>query len=428
MAMPTSGAVDTSLTDHAAKAPAPPNAWRDWRRHSLLLALLALLVGFELLGRLVNTDLRELYAQAFAGDVSWAEVLKSVGASLTSSDLSFLSARNLTNLTIQVAVTGVLAVGMTLVILTGGIDLSVGSVVALSGVALGLVDRATGGDGVVLAFAAAIGTGLLTGVTSGALIARFKITPFVITLGMLVIARGLALILSNSSAIAPVSASIRFAGGGFLPGYVAVAALAVGIALIAGPRVKALCQSRSRLTSWITPELLLGAAFAVTAAVVFLRDRGLPMPTTILAVVAVAFALLARHTVFGRSLYAIGGNEHAAVLSGLPVTKVKIGVYALMGTLSGVCGLILAGRLNSATPTEGQLLELDAIASAVIGGASLTGGVGTVIGSVVGAFIIGTLNSGMDMLEISSNWQMVVKGVIIVFAVYSDAKLRRAAV
>lgn len=392
---------------------------RAWRRHTILFALLALMVAFEFLGRILSSDVLDALTQMRSGNGTGGAVFDAAARSLASGDFVFLNPRNITNLVLQVSVNGILAVGMTLVILTGGIDLSVGSVVALSGVILGLCEQRLGlGTGVALATTAVVG--LLTGTINGVLIARFRIPAFVITLGMLVIARGLALILSGSAAIAPLSPAIRFIGGGFLASF---ATVGVGAAAGAGVLAKgwgAKLRAAANLQTFLFALLALGL---VTA---FSLDRGLPIPALVMAVVAAAGMFLTRATTFGRSLYAIGGNEPAAVLSGLSVTRIKTGVYALMGVLAAVSGVILAGRLNSATPTEGNLLELDAIASVVIGGASLTGGFGRVQGSIIGAFIIGTLNNGMDLLEISSNWQMVAKGLIIVFAVYSDAKLRPA--
>lgn len=405
-----------------------PGRFRHWQQHSILLALVALLFGFEILGRLLSAELREVYTAAFSGTVPWAEVFRSVTDALLSPELSFLNPRNLTNLSLQVAITGILAVGMTLVIVTGGIDLSVGSVVALAGVVLGLVDRALGGQWYGIAIVAGIGAGFVAGCLNGVLIARFRITPFVITLGMLVITRGLALIFSNSSAIAPLSDGIRFVGSGFLPASIGTGVYLVAIAVA----MVRLGKSRKNITPAATsdagaalPRFLILAGVGGAAALVFAMDRGIPFPALILALIGLGGAFICQYTVFGRSLYALGGNEPAAILSGINVERVKFWVYAVMGILAGICGLVLAGRLNSATPTEGQLLELDAIASAVIGGSSLQGGIGRVQGSIIGAFIIGALNNGMDMLDISSNWQMVSKGLIIVVAVYSDARVRR---
>jgi ABC-type xylose transport system permease subunit len=211
-----------------------------------------------------------------------------------------------------------------------------------------------------------------------------------------------------------------------LPWSIFAACAAAGVVAYAASRARG-SHGEAAASPWrraLSPEVVLLAVVGLGGTLLFAFDRGLPVPLTILVAVTLAGVFLSRATVFGRSLYAIGGNEQAAVLSGVRVPRVKLYVYTIMGLLAGVCGIILAGRLNSATPTEGQLLELDAIASVVIGGASLSGGVGGIVGSIIGAFIIGTLNNGMDMLEISSNWQMITKGIIIIFAVYSDARLR----
>jgi D-xylose transport system permease protein len=395
------------------------------QKQSILYALVGLMIAFELLGRGLGYEVRDAFSQMLDGSGSGKAVLDALGASFASPDFAFLNARNLTNLTTQVAVNGILAVGMTLIILTGGIDLSVGSVVALSGIVLGLCDVRFGMPG--LAVGAAVLTGLLAGGVNGLFVARLRIPPFVISLGTLVIARGLALIFSNSSAIAPLSEPIRFIGGGF------VGATVVGVAYTAGIVAVPLQARRhgtgtgEALRSFLDPQVVLYSILGAGAIYVFNVDRGVPVPALLLGVLAACGIFLTQRTVFGRSLYAIGGNESAAVLSGLNVPSVKLRTYAIMGALAGVCGVILAGRLNSATPTEGNLLELDAIASVVIGGTSLQGGVGRIQGSIIGAFIIGVLNNGMDMLEISSNWQMVTKGLIIVFAVYTDARMRKAA-
>jgi ABC-type xylose transport system permease subunit len=186
-------------------------------------------------------------------------------------------------------------------------------------------------------------------------------------------------------------------------------------------------KSLSPGASWV--ELAVGAILFLglsgLALWSFFTDRGLPVPVLILIMVAGIGMFVLGRTTFGRGLYALGGNETAALLSGIPVQRIKFTVYLVMGLLAGVAGIILSGRLNSATPTEGQLMELDAIAAVVIGGTSLQGGVGRIHGSIIGAFIIGVLNNGMDMLELSTDYQMVMKGLIIVFAVWSDSSKKR---
>ncbi len=387
--------------------------------YTTLIALIALMIGFEFLGRIFSFDVKDAYAEVMANEANWSDVFAALRESLFSTDLMFLNSRNITNLTLQVGINGILAVGMTLIIITGGIDLSVGSVVAFTGIILGLSGVHIPGGGVFTAILLTLGAGAAIGAFNGTLISKFKIPPFVITLGMLVIARGLALICSNSSAISPMSDSIRFIGSGFLPGMTMAVLFAIGFGLI----FKTKAAHKDTADFWI--KLAFYVVVGATLTMTFLMDRGLPFLVLILGAIVLIGHIIMTKTIFGRSIYAVGGNEQASVLSGINVEKVKFWVYTLMGMLSALAGIVLAGRLNSATPTEGQLMELDAIASVVIGGTSLQGGIGTIQGAIIGAFIIGALNNGMDMLEISSNWQMVTKGLIIIFAVYSDARMQR---
>jgi D-xylose transport system permease protein len=429
----------TTMAREAGTPPAQmPNTSgiRDlFRPYSTLLALLLLMLIFELAGRVWNSDVQELVQGAISGESSltFAELWQAILQGLTASDASFLSAHNLTNLTLQVSLNGILAIGMTFVILTGGIDLGVGSVVALCGVCLGLA-QTKGGWSLPssLMLAMAVGSGI--GAINGFLISRFRIPPFVVSLGFLVIARGLALILSGSAAISPLADPIRFLGGGFVSTWVLVAfgaLLAFGsLYLQRGARsgtgeTKESHQSAS--TNW-SEALVGGSMFCLLSGLilwVFFADRGLPVPVLILVLCAAAGIFVLSRTTFGRGIYALGSNETAAMLSGIPVKKLKASVYVVMGALAALAGIVLAGRLNSATPTEGQLMELDAIAAVVIGGTSLQGGSGRIQGSIIGAFIIGVLNNGMDMLELSTDYQMVTKGLIIVFAVWTDSRASR---
>jgi D-xylose transport system permease protein len=336
-------------------------------------------------------------------------------------DGTFLTARNLTNLCRQVAINGILAVGMTFVILLGGIDLSVGSVVALAGIFVGLFQVRFGlaswlgpwaGFGTLISFLMAVGVGSSFGAINGWLITRQRIAPFIITLGTMVIARGLALIFSGGAALAPLSDNFNLLGQGYLPPMASVVLIAAaGLAI-----------TISKLVQGAKIE----AAFAlITTAVgvfVFNGYRGLPVPVIIFGVLAFLGIFLHSRTRLGRYILAIGGNPEAAWLSGLPIKNITLGVYIAMGALAGLCGAILSARLNGAMPTAGELFELDAIAAVVIGGTSLRGGVGTVMGAVIGAFFIGILNNGMSLLEITEFYQKVIKGIIIILAVWMDMK------
>jgi D-xylose transport system permease protein len=330
----------------------------------------------------------------------------------------FLSARNLTNLMRQASINGILAGGMTLVILSGGIDLSIGSTVALAGILVGIGQlswgwSATGWTGAMQSLAIALAAGLAAGLVNGALVAWLRIAPFVITLGMMVIARGLAMIASNGAAISPVSDVLNDMAGAYL-GTVLTLGL---LALIALPLVFALFKRRWNALF----PLLATAAFAWA----FLGYRGLPAITLFMFAVLGALAFTLTYTVFGRSVYAIGSNERAAYFAGVRIRPVILFTYSIMGLLAGLSGFLLTCRLNGAEPGAGQLFELDAIAAVVIGGTSLKGGSGSVAGSLVGALTIASLNNGMDILGVSSFYQMVFKGLIIILAVSLDQSQRK---
>ena len=291
---------------------------------------------------------------------------------------TFLQTQNLINVVRQTSVIALLGIGLTIVIISTGIDLSVGSVLALSAVvstSLAQQPDATnlmypGLDvPVIVAVLAGLGVGALCGFINGSLIAGFRIAPFIATLGMFTAARGAALIYSDGRPISKLDPSFNWIGQG---------------------------------------DIL-----------------GIPVPIFLLIVVAVAAHIMLTRTRFGRYVYAIGGNEQAARVSGISISRVKIGIYTISGLLAGLGGLILAGRIGSGNPTLGTGIELDAITAAVIGGASFAGGIGTVWGAVVGALIIGSLNTGLDILNVSPFAQQVVKGVIIVVAIIIDERKNR---
>lgn len=312
-------------------------------------------------------------------------VLALLVAVFSSLSPAFLTAANLTILVKHVALTAILAVGMTLVILSGGIDLSVGSIAGLAGmVAGGLIAHglALPPAGVVvyvhawLAVLAGLATGALVGCLNGLLVAVLDVAPFIATLGTLYVARGAALILS---------------GGATFPN-------------LAG---------RPDLENTGFPWLGAGAL------------AGVPVPIWIMAAVAIAGAVLASRTPFGRHVYAIGGNERAARLAGVRVRRVKFWVYVLSGGCAATVGLIIAAQLGAAHPATGETFELNAIAAAVLGGTSLRGGRGTIGGTIAGAFVIGVLADGLVLLGVSEFWQIVIKGWVIVLAVILDEAQQR---
>ncbi len=285
----------------------------------------------------------------------------------------FLTVANQRNILLQISVNLCLSIGMTLIIFTGGIDLSVGAMLGLAGaVAAGLLKNGLvlKAFGVVLQFtpfgavAAGILTGLALGWFNGFAVTRFKLPPFVATLGMLSIARGLTMLWTGGFPITSLGATFGFIGAGFF--------------------------------------------------------LGVPMAVWISAALVAIFYFISRRTVLGRYIYAVGGSEKATAFSGINVNRVKIWVYALGGVLAAVAGLIVTARLDAADPKAGLGYELDSIAAVVIGGTSLSGGRGSILGTVLGCLIIGVLNNGLFLLDVSPFWQQVVKGFVILAAVAAD--------
>lgn len=287
-----------------------------------------------------------------------------LGIALTILSDRFLTVNNLLNVARQISINAIISVGMTLVILTGGIDLSVGSIVALTGsITAGLL---VGGQGILPAILLGMVIGSLLGLFNGVLITRAEIPPFIATLGTMTVARGLTLVYTDGRPITGMEDVFRYLGGGYI--------------------------------------------------------IGIPVPVVIMVVIfAMAYVML-KKTRFGRYIYAIGGNEEAARLSGINTKKILLSVYVLGGLLAGISGIIMASRLNSAQPTAGVSFELDAIAAVVLGGTSLSGGVGTIGGTLIGALIIGVLDNGLNLLNVSSFYQQIAKGLVILLAVFLDKK------
>jgi len=293
---------------------------------------------------------------------------------------AFLTTGNLVILAKHVAINAILAVGMTFVILSGGIDLSVGSVAGLAGMIAGaLIHRGLVLPmfGVVVYFHVwlillmALAAGALIGAVNGLLVSRFRVAPFIATLGMLYMARGLALLSSNGATFPNLAGDPELGNTGFP---------------------------------------LLGAA---TVA-------GIPLPVWLMILIGAGGAFLAAKTPFGRHVYAVGGKERAAELSGVPVKRVKLMVYMISGVCSATAGLIIASQLVAAHPATGETFELNAIAAVVLGGTSLMGGKGAMGGTIIGASVIGVLSDGLVLLGVSEFWQIVIKGVVIVLAVVAD--------
>ena len=277
----------------------------------------------------------------------------------------FLTIPNLLNVVRQVSIIALISFGMTMVILTGGIDLSVGSMLAFSGaIAAGIMVNS--GLNVFLAILLGLAAGTALGLFNGIAVAKAKLPAFIVTLAMMTVARGFTLIYTNGRPISGFDETFRFFGAGYI--------------------------------------------------------GRIPVPVIIMFILLFVIYILLKKTPLGRYIYAIGGNETATKLSGINTDKIKIAVYGLNGFLAAVSGIILTSRLNSAQPMAGEGYELDAIAAVVLGGTSLSGGSGGVVGTIIGALIIAVLNNGLNLLNVSSFYQLVAKGGVILLAVFLDRK------
>ena len=294
---------------------------------------------------------------------------------------AFLTTRNIFNVIRQVSIYGMLAIGMTFVILTGGIDLSIGSVLALAGLVCAAVEKGSRGllgagageahgFGLPAAVAAAIAVGLIAGTSQGLAVSRMKVPPFIVTLGGMSVFRGLALVFSGGQPISAFRAPYKFWGQGMI-----------------GP---------------------------------------VPVPVILFLVFAIIAYIVLRYTRYGRHIYAVGGNQEAARLSGLNVGALILSVYMIMGFFAGLSGFVLSSRLNSAEQVAGVGYELQVIAGVVIGGTSLTmGGEGGIFGTVVGILLMGVLSNGLTLMNVSPYYQQIIVGLIIVFAVYFDQVVKQ---
>jgi ribose/xylose/arabinose/galactoside ABC-type transport system permease subunit len=280
----------------------------------------------------------------------------------------FLSAGNLINVVRQISINGILAIGVTFVLLTAGVDLSLGAVVALAGVVAAMCAQPDTFP-VLVPIAAGIATGLACGAMNGVVVTKGRVAPFIATLGMMTAARGLALVLSGGRPVSGLGNTFTAIGRGSL--------------------------------------------------------AGIPYPVLILGGVALAAHLFLQRFRPGREIYAVGGNEEAAHLAGVAVHRIKLLAYSVSGAMAGLAGVVLAARITTGQPNAAFGYELDAIAAAVIGGTSLAGGIGSVGGTLLGALLIGVISNGLDLLNVPSYYQQIVKGLLIVGAVWLDMRGKR---
>lgn len=340
---------------------------------------------------------------------------------------AFFSADNFSNLTAQVAEIIVIGVGMTLVVVLGGIDLSVGASMAVSGVIAAKLEIDMG-QPAWIAGLTAIAVSSAFGAWHGLLVSRFSVPPFIATLSGLLSYRGIALVLSDARGLSPMSESFKRLGGSLPASYtlpLALGAFALGTWMVLSRERRraslALPKTPVVMTILTISAMAIGATFFVT-----IYRSGAPMPVMCAIAATAMGGVLLTKTRLGRYAVAIGGNAEAARLSGVPVARVQITIYTLTGALAALAGLIATARTNGVTPgNAGLTRELHVITAVVIGGTSLTGGRGTMLGTMVGALIFGTLANGMNLTDVNSDWQLIVTGQILLGASLLDSLTTR---
>jgi len=342
---------------------------------------------------------------------------------------TFLSARNLSNLFTQMSVTAILAIGMVLVIVAGHIDLSVGSIVGLTGGIAAILSNWMGlPTGVVI-----IGTlaaGILIGMLQGWLVAYRAIPAFIVTLGGMMIFRGALMGITKSTTISISDANFIALGSAYFTSGFGLVLAIVAIAAVVWMTWKKR-KSRLQYGFSVAPlSLDIAKVVAISALIVLFvftmnSYKGIPFPIIFVIALALIFTFIATKTTFGRHVYAIGGNSEAARLSGINIQRHTMMLFVFTGLLSAIAALVLTARLSSATISAGQMYELDAIAACVIGGTSLMGGSGTIVGAIIGAMVMTSLDNGMSLLGMETFWQYIVKGSILILAVWMDIASRK---
>lgn len=343
-------------------------------------------------------------------------------------DGGFTSARNLSNLMRQMSVTGILACGMVFVIIAGEIDLSVGSLLGLLGGAAAVLD-VTHHLPLPLSMAIVLASGLLLGFVNGYLTAYAGIPSFIVGLGGMLAYRGIVLGITGGSTIAPISPGFEQLGQAYLP---PTFGIVLGVVLFALAAVLAVRQRANQARHNLPVIALWRSLFRIALTGIVLAGfistfnsyEGIPLPVLILLVLLGVFSYIAKQTVFGRRIYAVGSNMEATRLSGINVRAVKLWIFGLMGLMCALAGLINTARLAAGSPSAGTSGELDVIAACFIGGTSMRGGAGTVHGALVGALVMASLDNGMSMLDVDTYWQMIVKGAILTLAVWLDVATR----
>jgi D-xylose transport system permease protein len=342
---------------------------------------------------------------------------------------TFLTPRNLSNLFLQMSVTSVLAIGMVLVIVAGQIDLSVGSLTGLTGGLAAILNVWYDWNTVPVVIVTVL-FGAAIGLIQGWWVAYRAVPAFIVTLGGMLIYRGVLLGISGSKTVAPLDPTFRKMGQSYVGVnigiFLGVLTFLITVWIIFRKRTSRIKYGFEAPS--IQMSVLKCAFYGILIAgfVYLMNDyHGVPVPFLIVIVLAVIFTFISKNTVFGRQVYAIGGNAEASRLSGINIKKRILMVFVLSNTLAAIAGIIFTARLNAATGTAGNVLELDAIAACVIGGTSLMGGVGSIPGAIIGGLVMASLDNGMSLMNLDSYWQYIVKGLILVLAVWVDIYTRQ---
>lgn len=342
---------------------------------------------------------------------------------------TFLTARNLSNLFTQMSVTSILAIGMVLVIVAGHIDLSVGSIVGLTGGIAAIFSNWMGMPTIVVIVVTLV-AGAIVGLLQGWLVAYQAIPAFIVTLGGMMAFRGILMGITKSTTIPIFDANFIALGSAYFTNMfgIVLAILAVVILVILTIRKR---KTRLNYGFEVMPlsleimKILFLSSLIVLFVITMNSYKGIPFPIIFVIGLAVIFSFIANNTTFGRHIYAIGGNSEAARLSGINIKSRTMMLFVFSGLLSAVAAIVLTARLSSATISAGQMYELDAIAACVIGGTSLMGGSGTIIGAIIGAMVMTSLDNGMSLMGLDTYWQYIVKGSILVLAVWIDIASRK---
>lgn len=338
--------------------------------------------------------------------------------------------RNITNLVIQNSYILVLAMGMVLVIITGKIDLSVGATVAFTGAMAAIVYNATNGS-MLLSLGACLLAGAAIGAFQGYWVAYLKVPAFIVTLAGMLGFRGLTYVLTSIKPVGLMDDNFKKIASGFIePSFMdgKMLSLVVGVVFLVIMVIMDIQnrRTRTRLGFDVLPMSLFIVKNVFISVIIFWMfhkfslDRGIPNVIVIIGLLVISFTFMMNNTVFGRSIYAIGGNAKSAKLSGINAERVEFYVFVIMGVMAAVSGMIFTAYMNQAMPQAGNMFELDAISSVFIGGASATGGVGTILGSVIGGLVMGVINNGMSLMNMGAEYQLVVKALVLLIAVWYD--------